>query len=263
MTATTLSRYLAFAAAAMLAGCGGDSSVATTTTPADLPQVFREMNLAALSGATTAAAGIAGPSAPLSGGIPTGCSYALASQSFVCAPLTQGGITISLSYTLLNASGGSLASFEPAALAAVRTQSTIDGTQRTGGDSLVIVGRQDQTLSGLQTSKHVLNGTSMRTLSGTFGLGSGRFIPDAEPITMTMKSTTTDLVIPANAAANTYPASGTIALEQAMTLRNLPPFTTRIVLTFNGTSKVKVTIDGVAVSGCSTIDLSSTTPGCS
>ena len=263
MTTTTFSRCLALAAAAMLAGCGGDSSVATTTTPADLPQVFREMNLAALSGATTAAGGIAGPTTPLNGGIPTGCTYALASQSFVCAPITSSGITITQSYSLLNASGGSLALFEPTSLAAVRMQSTITGTQKTGGDSLVIAGRQDQTLSGLQTSKHVLNGTSTTTLSGTFGIGRGRFIPDAESVTMTMKSTTTDLVIPANAAANTYPASGTIAVEQTMTLRNLPPFTTRIVLTFNGTSKVKITIDGVALSGCSTIDLSSTTPGCS
>jgi hypothetical protein len=252
--------FLALAAAAMLAGCGGDSSVAATSTPVDLTQVFTEMSLPALSGATTAAAGIAGPTAPLRGGVPTGCSYARDTQSFVCAPITQNGITITQSYTLLNASGGSLSSFEPTTLAAVRTQSTINGTQKAGGDSLVMVGRQDQTLSGLQTSKHTLNGTSMMTLSGTVG---SRFIPGAEPITITMNSTTTDLVIPANADAKTYPLSGTIALDETTSPRNFPPVTTRIVLTFNGTSKVRITINGLAVTGCSAIDLSSTTPGCS
>ena len=262
MTSTTRPRYLAIAAAAMLAGCGGDSIISTTSTPVDLTRVFSEMSLPAVSGATRAAGGVggaAGPTAPFAG-VPKGCSYTLASQSFVCAPITQGGLTISQSYTLLNASGGSLASFEPTTLAAVRMQSTIDGTQ-IGGDPLVIVGRQDQTLSGLQTSKHVLNGTTTTTLSGAFG--SGRFIPSAEPVTITTKSTTTDVVIPANSDAKAYPLSGTVALDETISLRNLPPFTTRIVLTFNGTSKVKMTIDGVAVSGCSTIDLSSTTPGCS
>ncbi|CAN5914585.1 hypothetical protein BH11GEM2_BH11GEM2_27550 [soil metagenome] len=253
--------FLALAAAAMLAGCGGDSSVATTSTPTDLAQVFREMSLPAISGATSAAAGIERPTTPLAGGVPTGCSYALASQAFVCAPITTNGITITQSYSLLNASGGSLSFFEPSSLAAVRLQSTITGTQKTGGDSLSIVGRQDQTLSGLQTSKHTLNGTTTMNLSGT--VGSGAFNPSAEPLTMTMKSTTTDLVIPANADAKTYPSSGTIAVEQTMSVRNLPPLTTRIVLTFNGTSKVKLTIDGVSVSGCSTIDLAGTNPGCS
>ena len=262
MTSTTRPCYLALAAAAMLAGCGGDSSVSTTSTPVDLTRVFSEMSLPAVSGATRAAGGVggaAGPTAPFAG-VPKGCSYTLASQSFVCAPITQGGITISQSYTLLNASGAPLASFEPTTLAAVRMQSTIDGTQ-IGSDSLVIVGRQDQTLSGLQTSKHVLNGTTTTTLSGAFG--SGRFIPSAEPVTITTKSTTNDVVIPANSDAKAYPLSGTVALDETISLRNLPPFTTRIVLTFNGTSKVRMTIDGVAVSGCSTIDLSSTTPGCS
>ncbi len=261
MTTTMRARHLALAAAALLAGCGGDSSVSTTSTPVDLAQVFNELSLPAISGATSAAAGMSGPTAPLRGGVPTGCSYAIASQAFVCAPVTANGITITQSYSLLNASGGALSFFEPTSLAAVRVQSTITGTETTGGDSFTIDGRQDRTLSGLQTSKHTLNGTTTTNLSGTFGAGA--FTPSAEPFTMTIKSTTTDLVIPANADAKTYPASGTIALEQTMTLRTLAPFTTRIVLTFNGTSNVKITIDGIAVSGCSTIDLASTKPGCS
>lgn len=259
MTLLMRPRYLALVVAALIAGCGADSSVSTTSAPVDLAQVFKEMSLPSITGATSAAAGFAGPAAPTASGVPTGCSYAASSQSFKCAPITAGGITITQSYTLLNASGSPLSSFEPTSLAAVRMLSTIAGTESSAGDVFTINGTQDQTLSGLQTSKHTLNGTTMMTLKGTFGTGS----PTAEPLTLVTTSTTKDLVIPANAGANNYPASGTITVVETMSLRSLPPFTTTLVLTFNGTSKVKVTIDGVSVSGCSTIDLASTNPGCS
>jgi hypothetical protein len=258
MIPTMRPRFLTLVAAALLAGCGADSSVAPNTTPTSLDQVFKEMSLPAISGVTSVAAGIDGPSAAL-GTVPTGCSYVLASQAFACAPVTVNGITITQSYSLLNASGGALSFFDPTSLAAVRMQSTITGTDTTGGDVFTLDGRQDQTLSGLQTSKHVLNGTSTMNMSGTFSDSTLGTLP----LTITLKTTTTDLVIPANPGPNTYPTSGTIALEETIPIRNLPAFTTRIVLTFNGTSKVKITIDGVVEPGCSTIDLSSTTPGCS
>ncbi|MDQ2665297.1 MAG: hypothetical protein M3Z05_04735 [Gemmatimonadota bacterium] len=249
----------ALAAAALLAGCGADSSVSTTSTPADLSEVFREMSLPAITGATSAAAGYEGPTASLGSGIPSGCTYALTSQSFVCAPITASGLTITQSYQLLNSSGSALSSFEPTSLSAVRMQGTIAGSDTSAGDTFTITGSQDQTLSGLQTSKHTLNGTSTMNISGTFGTGTAT----AEPLTLETKSTTKDLVIPAHAAANSYPVSGTITIVETMPLRGLPAFTTTMVLTFNGTSKVKVTVDGIAVPGCSTIDLASTNPGCS
>ena len=259
MISTMRPRLLTLAAAALLAGCGADSSVSPTSTPTSLDQVFKEMSLPALSSATTAAAGVEGPAAPFGTSVPTGCSYALASQSFVCAPITASGITFTQSYQLLNASGSPLSAFEPTSLAAVRMQGTITGTESSADGTFTIDGRQDQTLSGLQTSKHVLNGTTTMNMNGTFGTG----VASAQPVVITMKSTSTNLVIPANPGANAYPASGTIAIDETIALAGLPAVTSHLVLTFNGTSKVKVTIDGVAVSGCSTIDLSSTTPGCS
>ena len=259
MITTMRPRLLALAAAALLAGCGADSSVSPNTTPTSLDQVFREMSLPAVSGATTAAAGFSGPTAPLGTSVPTGCSYALASQSFVCAPITASGITITQSYTLLNGSGGPLAFFDATSLAAVRMQGTITGTETTADGTFTIDGRQDQTLSGLRTSKHVLNGTTTMNLSGTFGVGTA----SAQPVIIGIKSTTTDLVVPANPGANAYPASGTIGIDETIALAGLPSVTSRIVLTFNGTSKVKITINGASISGCSTIDLASTTPGCS
>jgi hypothetical protein len=251
-------RLLALAAATLLAGCGADSSVSPNTTPVTLDQVFKEMSLPAISGATSVAVGLDGPAAALGSATPTGCSYVGTSQSFVCAPITAGGITITQSYQLLNGSGGTLSLFEPTSLAAVRMQSTISGTQSDVTGTFTINGSQDQTLSGLQTNKHVLNGTTTVNLAGTLGAGIA-----AEPFTTTIKTTTTNLVMPANSGAHNYPASGSITIDDTSTFPGLPAMSSRIVLTFDGTSKVKITIDGVAISGCSTIDLSSTSPGCS
>lgn len=257
MTSTMRPRFLSLVAAVLLAGCGADSGVSPNNTPVSLDQVFKEMSLPAISGATSAAAGLG--SAPLGASIPSSCTYALASQSFVCAPITASGITITQNYQLLSTSGSPLSLFDAKSLGAVRMQSTITGTETSTDGTFTIDGRQDQTLSGLQTSKHTLNGTTTMNMTGTFASSTA----GGDPFTMVVKSTTTDLVIPLNPGPNTYPASGTIAIDETMSLARLPAFTTRIVLTFNGTSKVKITIDGVSVSGCTTIDLSNTNPGCS
>ena len=250
-------RFLTLAAAALLAGCGAESSVSPTT-PVSLDEVFKEMRLPALSGVTSRSARFGGPSTALGSTVPKGCSYALASQSFVCAPITEGNLTITQSYQLLNSSGGPLPAFEATSLAAVRMQGTATGTQTNAAGTITLDGRQDQTLSGLQTSKHVLNGTSTLNVSGTYGADTL-----AEPFTETIKTTTSDLVIPANPGPNTYPASGTITIDETSVFPGVPLPPSRIVITFNGTSKVTVTIGGVSIPGCSTIDLSSTSPGCS
>ena len=259
MTSTMRPRLLTLAAIAFLAGCGADSSVSPDSTPVTLDEVFKEMSLPAISGATSAAGGLDMNIVTEGALLPAGCNYAVPSQSFVCAPITTGGVTFTQSYQLLNSSGGALSAFQPTSLAAVRVQSTISGSETSVDGTFTINGWQDQTLSGLQTSKHVLNGTSMMTMSGTLTdstIGAG-------PFNMTMKTTTTDLVMPAKSAANAYPASGSIAIDETASFAGSRAISTRIVLTFNGTSKVKMTIDGAAVPGCSTIDLSSTNPGCS
>jgi aconitase B len=70
------------------------------------------------------------------------------------------------------------------------------------------------------------------------------------------------VVLPAHAATNPYPSSGTVAVDQTTSAASLS-LSSRIVLTFNGTSKVGVTltVDGHTVPGC-TIDLSKPTPSC-
>lgn len=252
---TIASRTLvAFSALALLSACGGDSSVSPTSTPVSLTQVFDEMSFPSRTGTAGARAGIsatafAGPR------IPTGCSYAIASQSFVCAPITVGGLTITQSYTLLDAAGAPLAAFDANALSAVRMQSAVSGTETATDITITLDGRDDETLSGLRGSTHTLIGTSTMTSTTTSSAGFG-----AQTISDTSK-TTTNLVIPANATAATYPLSGTITTEMTGGARFLPGPPETIVMTFNGTSKVKITMNGVALSGCSTFDLA--TASCS
>jgi hypothetical protein len=255
MTPTIRPRFLTLAAAALLAGCSAESSVAPIT-PTSLDAVFSEMSLPAISNAATAAAAVKGPTSPLAMSAPTGCNYVIASRSFACAPITASGATITRSYQLLTATGEPVSSFD-ASIAGVRVQSTITGTVTGSLGTFTVDGSQDQTLSGLQTSTHVLNGTSAITLGGNGGASAN------QPFTIAMKFTTTALVIPNDPSANPYPPSGTIALDETFSFWGQAPIKGYVVLTFNGTSKVTVTVDGVSLRGCRVIDLSSTTPGCS
>jgi hypothetical protein len=71
------------------------------------------------------------------------------------------------------------------------------------------------------------------------------------------------VVLPAHGSTSPYPKSGTITVDQATSLVGGTSLTSRLVMTFNGTSKVVVTltVDGRTIPGC-TIDLASTTPSC-
>ena len=258
MTSSIRPSLLTLAAVAFLAGCGADSGVSPTNTPVTLDDVFKEMSLPAIAGAASAASGVDASAASAGISVPKACSYATASQSFVCAPITASGLTINQSYQLLNSSGSPLSAFDVGSVSAVRMISTTTGTETSAAGTFTLNGQSDQTLSGLQTSKHILNGTAILGMNGTFsGTGS------AETVIMTTKVTTANLVMPAKAGPNAYPESGTITVDTDIALPGQPSIPVRLVLTFDGTSKVKVTTNGITIPGCSTIDLSSANPGCS
>ena len=252
---TTRVRFPGLAVLALLAACHSDSGVGpSTSTPVDLANVFRELSVPGMTTATTLAGGVA---LPFAGGIPSGCAYVSASQSFVCPTVTSSGLTMTASYSLFNAAGQPMAEFNANTVASVRVKSTIAGTITTDGTTLTIDGQQDQTVSGLQSSTHTLNGTSTMNVSGA---GSATM-----PGPFSLRSTTTigNLVLPANGGANGYPTSGTVTVDQVSTFFGGPSVTSKVVMTFNGTSKVNVTVtlEGKALSSC-TLDLASGTPAC-
>jgi hypothetical protein len=131
-------------------------------------------------------------------------------------------------YQLLDASNRPQSELNPATTAAIRSVSDISGTLTLSSgltSGLTLNRHGDQTLSGLLTDTHTLNGTSnstqTMTLSGT-------------SLALTTVETVNNLVLPRRGSGDRWPQSGSITID--MTVGTGP--TTRMTMTFNGTSTV-------------------------
>ncbi len=236
--------------AASVAACGSDSSTAPDHPPADLNTVLSEMVLPSI--ASSLVPGM--PAAPETSALSSSsCSYSSASQDFTCPTVTASGLTFTRSFTLLSASGTPQSQFDPAATAAVRTNSALAGTITSDGSTITVDGQDELTLSGILTGVHVLNGTSVMNVHGT----------DAEsttPYSMSITTTTANLVLPAT-PADKWPKSGSILMDVTDSMQG-SPMTMHMTMTFNGTSKVVVTMSSDGLSVNCTVDLASQSPSC-
>ena len=242
---------------ALLGACSSDSGTGPSARqPTDLATVLREMTLPSISSVSSALVGVAVPTPnPVT---PANCPYSAAAQSFQCPTVVAGGLTITQSYTLLDAASRAQTAFDPATTAAVRMKTSMTGTISADGNNIKVDQTQEMTLSGLLTSTHVMNGTSTMKMNGTV-VASG----SASPISTTMTMTMSNLVMPTGAAgAASYPLSGTITNDMVITANAGISISARTEMTFNGTSKVSVvTTIGGMTQRC-TVDLSSPTPTC-
>jgi len=237
-------RHLAALLVVVATACSDSPVAPSTSDDASEPQATLEQALTEL---TLPVLSVAGGS--VSATIPVGlvlgtarCAYTAESQSFVCPPATASGVTINQSFTLLTASGAKQSAFDHTTTASVKTNTTVAGTVVEEGATLTIDGQQELTLSGLLAGPHTLNGTSTANLSGTFF--------DDAPIEISITGSITSLVLPASTTvgAQVWPTAGTIVVASSGTFADLPPFTSRLTMTFNGTSTVTLTIteDGVS-----------------
>jgi hypothetical protein len=240
------------------AACGSDSSVTPTTdTPrATLDQALTELSHPALSATGGSISGLF-PGAPALG---IGrCGYVAASQSFVCPPTTTSGITITQSFTLLNATGAAQSVFDAATTAAVKSSTAVAGTVDQDGSTLTVDAREELTLSGLLTGTHTINGTSTAHIFGTLVLD------EAADVDIRITASVANLVLPTNATSGTqsWPVSGTIVVESSAAFSDFTA-STRQSITFNGTSTVTVTITGGGVSQTCQLNLArpQDTPAC-
>lgn len=215
-----------------LAACSGDGVTGNTNQPNDLNSALAQFSQPSLSGAFAASGA---PAFASTAGVPTGCAYNSGSKSFVCSTTTTAGITIARSYMLYDASGAPQSAFDPASTAAIRLLSSVKGTTSLNPGSLTIDETDDMTLSGLLSSTRVMNGTSKSQVTIVSGSGT----PQAVGLSSTM--TVANLTLPATAAAGSYPTSGTITSDVAT---DVAPGNTHVIMTmtFNGTSKVAVSI---------------------
>ena len=245
-------RHLAaLAVASFASACASDSSTAPgTLQTASLSQLLGEFAAPGLA-AVSSVAGVPGVST--AGLAASTCAFASASQSFVCPTVTASGLTLSQSYVLLSAAGAPLSAFDASAVAAIRTTGSATGTISDPSGPMTLDMRQTMTLSGLLTGTHTLNGTGTTHLVRSGSTTAG---------TIDVTNTFTNVVLPANGSTNSYPISGTVASTVASTIAGTTGSST-VTMTFNGTSKIPVTVSGLGATLRCTFDLASSTPTCS
>ena len=230
--------FVIFAAASSAACNDG-----TAPEPVRLDDVLAEV--AAVE--TYAAAGTVlggAPTLPAYGVSAATCTFTAASESFVCPPVTHGGITIARSFQLLDASNDPLSAFDAATVAAVRTSVAMSGTTGGAGTTVAIESHSEQTVGGLLGNTRTVNGASTMRSIRTTSLGTDTLTADM----------TTDLTLPrpASAAQRVYP-TGTVAA--VMSGSSLLGGTMSMTTTFNGTSTATLTMSFGDTTHTCTIDL--------
>ena len=241
------------AVAAFATACSDASTGPSDVQPLELSEVLAQLQPSSLAPLQPqlSAAPVAGLAAPN----PSSCSYDAATRSFVCPNVSVTGITVSRSFTLLDASGTPQTQYDKSSTAAVRMKSAFAGTVTSGASTFTVDQAQDVTLSGLLTGVHTLNGTSLGHLVGPFGNGT-----TTTPIATTVSATITNLVLPrSSTGADRFPKSGTITATTATTIGALPTFTGTATITFNGTSHAAVVVTAGGQTTSCTVDLSATT----
>ena len=249
MPYTNPGRLVILAFVAVASGCSDSPADPRGSQSPELAQVLQQMSLPAVAGAVGAFAPVSMPA--LAAAVPSQCVHESASGSFVCPPVNFSGITVSRSFTLFDAAGASQSSFVPTTTAAVRTHTTARGTLTGGAMSLVLDEEDTMTLSGLLTSANTLDGVSNARMSGSYGSGSSTL-----PFTMTTATTIARVVLPKpSGGERSYPMSGTVTVDNTTTTSTLAPTSTRLVMTFNGTSVVDVVMTSFGVTRHCTVDL--------
>lgn len=241
--------------AASIHGCSDSGTGPSERELAGLNEVLTESSLPGFGqlGATLIPAAPVQMFSASSSFSPSGCSYESVSQSFVCAPVTNGGLTIERSFILFDAAGNRQAQFVRGTTAAVQTKMHVSGTLSSATATMAVDHRDDRTVSGLLTSRHVLNGTAAMTMDGTFPAGPG----GATPMPMSIRSTTTtdNLVLPSK--ENPWPGPGTMTMISTSTFGStLPPMASTMRAVFNGTKCVSFTLSADGHTQTMVMDLS-------
>jgi hypothetical protein len=244
--------------AALIAGCDSNP----TEPVVDVDATLEQMASGGISTYTTTAVGaMAGASVPVpSGGSSSSCAYNAETQFFVCAPITASGFTFSRQYQLIDASGAALSTPNPLLVASIRSVIDVEGTHTVTGANPATVQidrHEDATLSGIQSTNRVLNGTAAQDVSIT----SSSFV-----VSTSETSATTNLLLPSTPAQK-YPLGGTIVTTGTMTMSGVTTSTQQYQneISFDGTSimRLKMTISGTTTTCL--IDLASpgSQPTCS
>jgi hypothetical protein len=244
-----VTRTLRIGTGALLAFAGACSSDSTApgAPAASLEQVFSEASLSSLSAYTGSLTPV--PASLTTLPAPTDCVEE--GGGHYCPTTTIGGVTFNRRFVLYDDKGVIQPQFVSGQTAKVRFESSAHGTVTSGSSSFTIDQAQSLELTGLTTSTHILNGTSAWSVAQPTGVG--------QTVTAVVV-TFNDLELPKEPGG--YPGNGSIDLSLTHAPETAGPLHAH--LTFNGTSKVAVTLNvaNLQLPPC-TVDLSMQNPTCS
>jgi hypothetical protein len=238
-------RVAPFLLAGLLVTACGKSSTSPSQTTGN--SAITEVRSA--QGVVSTAVSVAGGVIPTTAVAPSanGCPYDSGTGRFVCSSTSVSGLTLSGWYELLDAAGHRQSAFDSAITASIHTVMDMSGTIATGTSlgTVTTTRHSDQTLSGLLTNTHTLNGTGTSTTSYPLAGGTTSF---------TEHDTINNLVLATGTGAGQWPQSGSITT--ALDFGGTGLLNTQMTLTFNGTSIATVTMTpaGGATLTC-TLDL--------
>ena len=258
----TLASGLVIAPLALLLAACGDSGVGPRVSTLTETQISSDV--VATSG--DAVAGdvvdlLAGEAAAgLTASAPAPCPYDAASGYHVCTRTTANGFQIVRRFQFRTASDTPMQSYDPTLTASVNFLRTLDGSSSGTTDAGIVWTRavhqsSDRTVTGLAgpETQRIWNGTDTGADTTTHtGSGSSR------TYAATVTQTTRDLVVSVPRTSTDWPLSGTITREISAKLsvngaRDATRTVTRtVVVTFNGSATVPITVNGIAC----TLDLS-------
>ncbi|HEY2375922.1 MAG TPA: hypothetical protein VGH98_08085 [Gemmatimonadaceae bacterium] len=221
-----------FAAAAV--GCSDNATGPTSPNVPDVAELLAEMSSPTLSSAAGIGSRAIAPAFNSSSVDPANCQYSATTGFFECSTVTINGLTFTRSFRLIDDAGNSQPTPDTHT-SAIETKTTVDGTVSSSGSNYTLHGNTDETLSGIRTNTHTLNGTSLLTDDGTIQVGT-----TVVPVDETVHETTSNLVLPNAKAGQRWPQSGTITIQTGLGSDGLDG-TSTMVVTFNGTSVVTIT----------------------
>ena len=252
-------RRAAYAASAplALAACASDRGTGPHAAPLDVSALVAQASLPEVTRAASATAPGAAFLA-LGGGTipPAGCAWQAAREAFVCGRTAVGGLATEVAYAPLDAGGRVLRTPDRATTAALRVTRRVEGSLASplgfasGGDSLRLAEQSTVTVGGLLEARQVVDGRAELELraarAGTVVGAPWR-----------VEQTVAGLVLPAS--GERWPRAGTVTTAGAL---GLATGTVRQTMTFDGTSRVAIVIEGVG-SGARrcTFDLAAPSPG--
>jgi hypothetical protein len=195
------------------------------------------------------------------------CVFAASTGDLTCGPTVKNGLSVTSIYTIKNAAGTAQSAIDSLTTNSVRVRTTVTGTatrSREGSVTATVNHAGDRTVTGLAagSTQRTVNGTSRGNETATGTNRDGKTFSSVR----TAADTTTGLVIPVSATAQTYPTAGTVIRRMKVIMTIDGSSSTkerREVLTYDGSATAKLQITDNGTTKNCTVALPRGRPTCS